>query len=98
VGALLLGCSSERAERPPSYRASADASLNANSCGDIQTGRAVGNAVWLEDEPAACAATGLVCPLGGRFQRDGTCSESAVPTAYCEAQRWIVRCADAGTP
>jgi hypothetical protein len=92
----LLGCASEN-ERPAPYTVQGSSPENPRSCRDIQRGTIAGPEIWLDDEPAACVAEGLSCPLGPAFSLGASCNPGAA-AAHCVGQRWIVRCIDAGTP
>ena len=93
--ATFGGCSSEESRPPPASSLTPELEKR-RSCRDIQGGALQGARIVLEGQPAACAAEGLICPLGASFDATPRCNEGGRNQAVCIATRWTLRCADAG--
>jgi hypothetical protein len=93
--AAFSGCSSEESRPPPASSLTPELE-KLRSCRDIQGAALQGARIVLEGQPAACAAEGLICPLGAAFDATPRCNEGGRSQAVCIATHWTLRCADAG--
>ena len=94
VLALLAGvaCGNGDHDHPPAYQAPPRGNLV--GCAALRQAEPTlrDDALYVGDEPAACAVDGLECSLVGVVATESSCDPPEVPLAYCTLGEWRQTC------